>query len=202
VSNEADACLSLGLPATICHTIDSHSPLHDLSIETMAKRKMEVIVLLDATDAMTSCTVEARHAYQASDIALVGDEAQTIIRRLPDGMVTVDYSCFYERAVGAVTLEDALACSQGVRSRNATPREDIASASCRAVEAAAGHGQASGVSGVAPQAEALEPPRRGPLSSGTNAWQGAWESLRENRARVHVRGSRARSAGAPFYSVS
>lgn len=42
LSDEADACLSLGLPATICHKIDETSPLFDLSIETMARRRMEV----------------------------------------------------------------------------------------------------------------------------------------------------------------
>lgn len=201
MSNEADACLSLGLPATICHTIDRHSPLHDLSIETMAKRKMEVIVLLDATDAMTSCTVEARHAYQASDIALVGDEMQTIIRRLPDGTVTVDYSCFRERAVGAATLEDALACSQGVLSRNATPREAVALVGAAAVEAAAAeYEQAAGTGeAAAPEGGSSHSLRRGSLSSGTSPWPGARENRREI---LRVRSSRARSAGTPSRPIS
>jgi hypothetical protein len=41
MSREAHARLSLGLPANVCHIIDESSPLHDLSVVTMADRKME-----------------------------------------------------------------------------------------------------------------------------------------------------------------
>lgn len=42
MSTEAEACLSLGLPATVSHVIDDHSPLANISIQTMAARHMEV----------------------------------------------------------------------------------------------------------------------------------------------------------------
>ena len=43
MSHEAIACLSLGLPANVSHIVDEDSPLHDLSVEMMASRKMEVL---------------------------------------------------------------------------------------------------------------------------------------------------------------
>jgi hypothetical protein len=42
LSDESDACLSLGLPGVATHVIDESSPLFNLSITTMAHRKMEV----------------------------------------------------------------------------------------------------------------------------------------------------------------
>lgn len=42
MSEEALACLSLGLPATVSHIIDEKSPLANLSIQKMASRRMEV----------------------------------------------------------------------------------------------------------------------------------------------------------------
>jgi hypothetical protein len=42
LSDEADACLSLGLPGVATHVINESSPLFNLSITTMARRKMEV----------------------------------------------------------------------------------------------------------------------------------------------------------------
>jgi hypothetical protein len=42
MSEEAMACLSLGLPATVSHIIDEQSPLANLSIQKMAARRMEV----------------------------------------------------------------------------------------------------------------------------------------------------------------
>jgi hypothetical protein len=72
-------------------------------------RSLQVVVLLDATDAMTSQTVEARHAYQASDIVLSADNAPGIIRRLPNGKLSADYTCFWERSRGLETIQEAVA---------------------------------------------------------------------------------------------
>lgn len=44
MSNESNACLSLGLPAEVSHIIDHNSPLFDLSVATMAARKMEACI--------------------------------------------------------------------------------------------------------------------------------------------------------------
>jgi hypothetical protein len=73
---------------------------------------VQVVVLMDATDAMTSQTVEARHAYQASDIVLCLDHTPTIIRRLPNGKLSVDYTCFWERSKGAETIQEAVAAME------------------------------------------------------------------------------------------
>ena len=63
---------------------------------------------MDATDAMTSQTVEARHSYQAADIVLTGDQDKGLIRRLPNGQLAVDYTCFRTRTAGAVTVQEAV----------------------------------------------------------------------------------------------
>eukprot|EP00892_Ulva_mutabilis_P008016 jgi/Ulvmu1/5587/UM023_0124.1 len=105
MSSEAEACLSLGLPATVSHVIDDDSPLANLSIQTMAARHMEIVALLNATDAMTSHTVEARHSYLAEDIVLNGQPHG--VRRRDDGRLVVDYTCFCARASGDLTLDDA-----------------------------------------------------------------------------------------------
>lgn len=63
---------------------------------------------MDATDAMTSQTVEARYSYQAADIVLTGDQNKDMIRRLPNGQLSVDYTCFRERTEGAATIQEAV----------------------------------------------------------------------------------------------
>ena len=106
--------------------------------------------MLDATDSMTSQTVQARHAYQAADISLVADAGHVIIRRLPDGVLTVDYSCFQSRADGADTLQAALANLSDAEPPRAplaeTPFSDIAGA------AAASEGASEGTQHSSPQA--------------------------------------------------
>ena len=42
MSHESHARLALGLPANVCHVVNDDSPLHDLSVEMMAERQMEV----------------------------------------------------------------------------------------------------------------------------------------------------------------
>lgn len=116
---------------------------------------MQIVVLLDATDAMTSQTIEARHAYQAADIALVGDDNAALIRRLPDGCLTVDYSCFRTAARGAKTVERAAAdihtarpelsgrSSGALTGARSTPLADFASPAHREGAAARAHSHTS-----------------------------------------------------------
>ena len=52
--------------------------------------------MLDATDSMTSQTIEARHSYQASDIVL--NSMPLLLRRRNTGQLVVDYSCFVQRS--------------------------------------------------------------------------------------------------------
>lgn len=51
--------------------------------------------MLDATDSMTSQTIEARHSYQASDIVL--NSMPLLLRRRNNGQLVVDYTCFVQR---------------------------------------------------------------------------------------------------------
>lgn len=94
LSPEAQACLWLGLPATISHVIDDDSPLSHLSIDQMADRKMEVLCLVDGVDAMTSNAMQARHAYQAADIVMDATFYEDLVRRSTDGTIAVNYGCF------------------------------------------------------------------------------------------------------------
>lgn len=64
---------------------------------------------MDATDAMTSQTIEARKAYRASDIILAPSDQNNLVHRLSDGRLLVDYSCFVERSRGATTVEEGMA---------------------------------------------------------------------------------------------
>lgn len=66
---------------------------------------MQIVALLNATDAMTSHTIEARHSYLAEDIVLNGQPHG--VRRRDDGRLVVDYTCFRKRASGDLTLDDA-----------------------------------------------------------------------------------------------
>ena len=54
------------------------------------------MAMLDATDSMTSQTIEARHSYQASDIVL--NSMPLLLRRRNTGQLVVDYSCFVQRS--------------------------------------------------------------------------------------------------------
>jgi hypothetical protein len=78
-------------------------------VHTARPAAVQLVLLLDATDAMTSQTIEARKAYQASDIVLVSDESDLLIHRQPDGSLVVDYTCFCARTQGELTVENAVA---------------------------------------------------------------------------------------------
>ena len=60
LSKEGQASLWLGLPATVSHTVDESSPLANISLEQMAERGMQILVMVDGTDKMTSNCVQAR----------------------------------------------------------------------------------------------------------------------------------------------
>lgn len=75
--------------------------------------------MLDATDSMTSQTIEARHSYQASDIVL--NSMPLLLRRRNNGQLVVDYSCFVQRS------EDD--CDQALTGGNLSP-ERCATSMC------------------------------------------------------------------------
>jgi hypothetical protein len=59
----------------------------------------QIVALMDATDAMTSQTIEARHSYQAEDIVINNSQPNLLMRRLADGCLSVDYQCFLRNFV-------------------------------------------------------------------------------------------------------
>lgn len=50
------------------HTIDETSPLYGMTREAMRECDMELIVLLEGTDELTSATFQARWSYKADEI--------------------------------------------------------------------------------------------------------------------------------------
>lgn len=62
--------MQLGFPANLVHVIDQASPLFNLSVQEMEARMMEIILLFDGVDAMTSKHLQARWSYSTSDMKL------------------------------------------------------------------------------------------------------------------------------------
>lgn len=52
--------LQLGFPANVVHIVKPGTPLYNLSLEEMDARMMEVLVLVDGIDAMTSKQLQVR----------------------------------------------------------------------------------------------------------------------------------------------
>ncbi|GFH09560.1 uncharacterized protein HaLaN_04730 [Haematococcus lacustris] len=86
--------LKLGLPATITHVIDAHSPLYDLSLGQMEAAEMELLCFMSGTDPMTSNLLQSRHSYTPADIRVnerfVGINLQTNAR----GKLGLDFTNF------------------------------------------------------------------------------------------------------------
>lgn len=72
---------------------------------------IQIVAMLDATDSMTSQTIEARHSYQASDIVL--NSMPLLLRRRNNGQLVVDYTAFVQRS------EDD--CDQAATNGNLSP---------------------------------------------------------------------------------
>ncbi|KAJ9523339.1 hypothetical protein QJQ45_005385 [Haematococcus lacustris] len=86
--------LKLGLPATITHVIDAHSPLYELSLGQMEAAEMELLCFMSGTDPMTSNLLQSRHSYTPADIRVnerfVGINLQTNAR----GKLGLDFTNF------------------------------------------------------------------------------------------------------------
>lgn len=83
----------LGLPFTIAHPITHSSPLYGMSYVMMERCDMEILVLLEGTDASTSARIQARHSYRPCDI-MYNHRFATMITRIPDGRRCVDFALF------------------------------------------------------------------------------------------------------------
>jgi hypothetical protein len=77
---------------TTCHTKERLQP----RMRCVCVCVMQIVAMLDATDSMTSQTIEARHSYLASDIVL--NSMPLLLRRCNNGQLVVDYTCFVQRS--------------------------------------------------------------------------------------------------------
>ena len=68
IRDDSDRALPL-YPATICHVIDSKSPLYNMSPEKIGSTDWEFIVLMEGTVGATGTTLQAKTSYLAKEIA-------------------------------------------------------------------------------------------------------------------------------------
>ncbi|KAK1906709.1 ATP-sensitive inward rectifier potassium channel 8 [Dissostichus eleginoides] len=84
--------LFLLAPLIICHVIDKHSPLYDLSAMELQCSDLEVIVILEGVVETTGITTQARTSYISEEIQW-GHRFGPIVTE-EDGVYSVDYSKF------------------------------------------------------------------------------------------------------------
>ncbi|KAL2103083.1 hypothetical protein ACEWY4_002251 [Coilia grayii] len=79
-------------PLVICHVIDRHSPLYELSAMELQCSDLEVIVILEGVVETTGITTQARTSYVSEEIRW-GHRFVPIVTE-EDGLYSVDYSKF------------------------------------------------------------------------------------------------------------
>ncbi|KAF0041355.1 ATP-sensitive inward rectifier potassium channel 11 [Scophthalmus maximus] len=79
-------------PLIICHVIDKHSPLYELSASDLQHDDIEVVVVLEGVVETTGITTQARTSYVAEEILWGQRFVPTVSEE--DGMYAVDYSKF------------------------------------------------------------------------------------------------------------
>uniref|UniRef100_A0A8C4QCB9 G protein-activated inward rectifier potassium channel 1 n=1 Tax=Eptatretus burgeri TaxID=7764 RepID=A0A8C4QCB9_EPTBU len=85
--------LFLVSPLTICHIIDVHSPLYELSACSLRTEQFEIVVILEGIVETTGMTCQARTSYTESEV-LWGHRFLPVIS-LEDGHYQIDYSQFH-----------------------------------------------------------------------------------------------------------
>eukprot|EP01134_Creolimax_fragrantissima_P005767 CFRG5767T1 len=75
----------LGLPWTVVHPIDEHSPLYGRSADELADMRMEIIPVVDGIDEVVSDNVQVKWSYMASDMVWDATFVPMVFTGLPDG---------------------------------------------------------------------------------------------------------------------
>ncbi|XP_034382163.1 ATP-sensitive inward rectifier potassium channel 8 [Cyclopterus lumpus] len=88
----ASNSLFLLAPLIICHVIDKHSPLYDLSAMELQCSDLEVIVILEGVVETTGITTQARTSYVSEEIQW-GHRFVPIVTE-EEGVYSADYSKF------------------------------------------------------------------------------------------------------------
>lgn len=81
-------------PATLVHVIDESSPFYNMSADSMAKDKFEIVVILEGTVESTGQSVQARSSYLPSEIYWGRRFEQLVGYKKDTGEFRVDYSKF------------------------------------------------------------------------------------------------------------
>ncbi|XP_062318710.1 ATP-sensitive inward rectifier potassium channel 11 [Osmerus eperlanus] len=116
-------------PLIICHVIDKHSPLYELSAEDLQHEDIEVIVVLEGVVETTGITTQARTSYLSEEILWGQRFVATISEE--EGMYAVDYSKFGNTAkvltpfCSAKKLEEGGGMTRFKLQESATPRTSV-----------------------------------------------------------------------------
>jgi inward rectifier potassium channel len=86
----------LQLSWTVMHPIDSDSPLHEATTDTLRDWDLEIVVSLTGLDETFSQTVHSRHSYIVDDIVFDADFVDVMRRREPDNGIDVDLSRIHD----------------------------------------------------------------------------------------------------------
>ncbi|XP_046889938.1 ATP-sensitive inward rectifier potassium channel 11 [Hypomesus transpacificus] len=116
-------------PLIICHVIDKHSPLYELSAEDLQHEDIEVIVVLEGVVETTGITTQARTSYLSEEILWGQRFVPTISEE--EGMYAVDYSKFGNTVkvltpfCSAKKLEEGGGMMRFKLQESATPRASV-----------------------------------------------------------------------------
>jgi len=87
--------LSLSRSWSVLHPIDSHSPLHGATAESLAAEEVELQVLLVGLDDTSMQTIHASHRYYANQI-LFDSKHVDILTETADGALELDLRKFHD----------------------------------------------------------------------------------------------------------
>jgi inward rectifier potassium channel len=80
---------------TVMHAIEPHSPLYEITPETLAEQEVEIVVTMTGIDETVSQIVHSRHSYTAEEI-MWNMRFVDILSRTPEGRRAIDYTRFHD----------------------------------------------------------------------------------------------------------
>ncbi|CAI5453917.1 unnamed protein product [Caenorhabditis angaria] len=89
-----DDRLFLVWPTTLCHVIDSRSPLYNYNQQTLMSAQFEIIVLLEGIVESTGMTAQARTSYLPSEISWGHRFRKLVTYQRSNGSYQIDYDLF------------------------------------------------------------------------------------------------------------
>ncbi|CAB3400333.1 unnamed protein product [Caenorhabditis bovis] len=90
-----DDRLFLVWPTTLCHVIDSRSPLYSYNQQTLMSAQFEIIVLLEGIVESTGMTAQAKTSYLPSEILWGHRFRKLVTYQRSNGSYQIDYDLFH-----------------------------------------------------------------------------------------------------------